>query len=781
MPRVLKFFKKIGFAVAAVILLAGILGPSAQAASGKSNRHVVVVLLDKVTWQEIADAKAPFLHNLTLNKTSFDNLKRGGAAGLMSNHTASNYTNAPRGYATIATGNRSLAPIETGVAVNGKEKFGDENGRVLYQRQTGLNPGKSQVFYLDLAGLQQANLGVGYTVKPGILGEAFHGAGLKTAVLGNADIDRKVSYERQAALIAMDENGAVDYGDVSRRLLMKDNYSPYGLRTNYDRLLRKFISLKDKAALTVIETGDGSRADSFQTVATAAVSRKYKEEAISRADDFLNSLYSKINPKNTTLMILSPSPPINESGDITQQLLPVIMAGAGVEPGFLTSGSTRRTALVTGTDIVPTILKIIGVPSPSYLAGQAMQSVPSSINKLDFLTKANAGYTLADSLAWPLIVFYVVLQIFALLVALLVLSAQVKITKPIFTAVSVMLLAALSLPLALFAAPLINFNQPASVAGYLFAIFFVLLLLVGLVRLSAEKKIRPLLSVSVVTVLFLLVNLFFSAESDLRSAFGYSPIVAGRFYGMGNQAMSVLIAAALVAAALFLEQIEQVTRPIKLGVAAFFLAVTVFIGFPALGANTGGTITACVAFAVAYIYMFHRHIKGRQIALVLAGTVLLVGLFIAADIYLLPVKTHMARAFESIANGGFSQFWQIAARKLSANVRIFKYTSWSYLFLTIFIILLFLRFFRPLDSGQQLLSRYKYLSAGLTGGLIGGVAGALTNDSGISIPAIILAYFLVVIFYLQIYDKKTEERASGSLTPERRDPQRPALDFSEGD
>ena len=113
----------------------------------------------------------------------------------------------------------------------------------------------------------------------------------------------------------------------------------------------------------------------------------------------------------------------------------------------------------------------------------------------------------------------------------------------------------------------------------------------------------------------------------------------------------------------------------------------------------------------------------------------------------------MAGNIVQLVKGGMPKFWQIANRKLSANIRIFKYTSWSYLFLTIVIILSFLRFAKPITRQQEFLKKYKYLSAGLTAGLIAGVVGAISNDSGISITAIILAYFLAVIFYIEIYER----------------------------
>lgn len=745
-------FWRLMFVLTILIVLAGSSALGKEV--GKPKTQVVLVLIDKVTWQEISEANAPFLKK-TVEQ---------GAVGMMSNRTASAYANTARSYLTIGTGNRALTSGYSGLALNRDETFDDEKGRTLFRRQTGLKPGDSSVFYLNLAGLQRANLKIGYTVKPGLLGEALNAAGLKTAVLGNADIDRKLSYERQAAIIAMDEDGAVDYGDVGRGLLKKDKYMPYGMRTDYDILLKKFSEVKDKASLIVIETGDSRRADSFQSVATTAVSERYKTAAIERADDFLSNLYRRIDASGTTLMVISPSPPVNRDGRVTQQLTPILILGSKYRSGFLTSGFTRREAIVASVDIAPTILRILNLPIPYYLSGQPMTSTPSSGRsggKVSFLVGSINEFILADKMGLPLIIMFVILNIAALLVVILVITARIVITRRLFVLVTSLLLAALALPLVFFIIPILIFFSTLSII-YL-ALTAVFLALGTQINLN-NRKIRSLLFIPLATVLFLLGNLlFFGAESDLKSVFGYSPIAAGRFYGMGNQTMSVLVAAVLVTTALYLEYIGKVDWRQKLGVAVFFLTVLFFIGFPTLGANTGGTLTAAVAFIVAYLAMFRGGIKARQAVLVAAAAISLLGLFIAVDVYLLPVKTHMGRALLSVVNGGYAQFWQIAARKINANIRIFKYTSWSYLLLTIIVVLLFLRFFRS-DSDQKILSKYAYLSGAFTGGLVGGVVGALTNDSGISIPAIILAYFLAVVFYLQIYDRYAEvqgERSRG--------------------
>lgn len=734
--------KKLALTIAVIALVINIFSLEAAAAK-RGDKQVILVLLDKITWDDISQAKAPFIKDLA----------RAGATALLSGRTAAASANTPRSYLTIGSGNRSLSKGDSGYALNKREKFNRETGDILFQRRTGIKPGPSQVFYLNLAGLIRANTEVGYTINPGMLGDTLHQYGLKTAVLGNADIDSKLSYQRQAAIIAMDANGAVDFGDVSRELLEEKVLSPYGLQTNYPLLLREFNQFNGKASLTVIETGDSRRADSYQDLATVLMYKKYKLAAVERADDFLRQLSHSVDPSKTMFIIVSPSPPTDASGRVTQELTPIIIKAPGFKSGFLTSGSTRRPALVTSTDIAPTILNFLSLPTPYYLDGQSMRSTPSSKNKLDYLKKSNSSYVLVENLMVPIVITYVVLHIIILFLAVLIVTAGAKITKSRFLTVSSLLLAILALPLGLIAAPIFAQNS-VSPANYIISILTVVVAVVILSRLTGEQKIRPLLLISAVTVLFIWINIsLLGSASDLKSIFGYSPITAGRFYGIGNQQMSVLVAAALITASLFMENIKSVTVGIKSVIALFFLVNLFLIGAPGLGANTGGIITAVVGFTVAFAYYYQGGFRRKHVIIVVLGTIIFLSIFIAIDFYLLPVKTHMARSIEQLTKGGMPKFWQIANRKLSANIKIFKYTSWSYLLLTIVIILSFFRFTKPINPEQILLKKYKYLSAGLSAGLIAGVAGAISNDSGISITAIILAYFLAVIFYLEIYER----------------------------
>jgi hypothetical protein len=66
--------------------------------------------------------------------------------------------------------------------------------------------------------------------------------------------------------------------------------------------------------------------------------------------------------------------------------------------------------------------------------------------------------------------------------------------------------------------------------------------------------------------------------------------------------------------------------------------------------------------------------------------------------------------------------------------------------------------FKPQSLLHNFLSENEGFSAAITGAIVAGVIGFLSNDSGILIPSIILSYFLPAILYFLICRKVYSKR-----------------------
>ncbi|HZD59563.1 MAG TPA: hypothetical protein VE439_03780, partial [Anaerolineae bacterium] len=189
-------------------------------------------------------------------------------------------------------------------------------------------------------------------------------------------------------------------------------------------------------------------------------------------------------------------------------------------------------------------------------------------------------------------------------------------------------------------------------------------------------------------------------------------------------------------------------------VAGFILcmAVTIIIGFPLFGANTGGTITAVFAFTAMLLQATKSKAKVRNLAIAVAAVALVLGVFVAYDV-MHGATTHMGKTTHLITAGGLSEIIMIAKRKLAINFMILRYnTTWSY-FLLITLGLLVLLWFRPVGLLQRSLVNHRGISAAISASIIGGITGFAFNDSGILIPAIIMSYMIPTVVYLMLWEQ----------------------------
>lgn len=146
---------------------------------------------------------------------------------------------------------------------------------------------------------------------PGVLGDAAHRAGGRTAALGSADTGLAVgrgAMLREWALTVADSSGIVDTGDVSRELLLRDAKAPFGLRVDRLALLRRFDDAIDDArgpaALVAVEWGDARRAALYAPVCAPAVAEAHRQFALRGADAFLQALMPRLSDRRDRLIVV---------------------------------------------------------------------------------------------------------------------------------------------------------------------------------------------------------------------------------------------------------------------------------------------------------------------------------------------------------------------------------------------------------------------------------------------------------------------------------------------
>ena len=226
---------------------------------------------------------------------------------------------------------------------------------------------------------------------------------------------------------------------------------------------------------------------------------------------------------------------------------------------------------------------------------------------------------------------------------------------------------------------------------------------------------------------------------QLSSLMGLQPVVAGRFYGMGNVTYALFATAGILLATALADPLVRAHRhrPAALIVVAVGLFTVVVDAWPAWGSDFGGPPASIPAFALLTFAVLGVRLTLRRGALILLGTVAVVSVISFLD-WLRPVdqQSHLGKFVQTVIDGGA---WGVIQRKLAQNLDILFSNILSVLVPVgvLFVILILLR---PSSWGapalQRAFDRSPILRAGLMSGLVMWVIGFALNDSGTAIPAI---------------------------------------------
>ena len=261
-----------------------------------------------------------------------------------------------------------------------------------------------------------------------------------------------------------------------------------------------------------------------------------------RTDELFGQVLERVRPHDAVMVV---GPAHSEAG-VT--LTPLAIRGPATgEPGLLTSSTTRRDGFAQIQDVAPTILRLVGLPIPTAMEGEAIEPGghgPS--DRLEFLRDADAAAQFRDDRVGEVYALLVV----AVAVTVGLVFASVARGGRWRGAAGYAAFATLGLIPATFLARLVPFQDHGAGAyfGFLLA---VALVLGGVYAMVARRNVIDGAIVGLLMIVGLLtLDALRGAPLVLNSALGYSPTVAGRFAGFGNPAYAAYSAAALLAACL---------------------------------------------------------------------------------------------------------------------------------------------------------------------------------------------------------------------------------------
>ncbi len=702
--------------------------------------------------------------------------------------------NTPNAYATIGAGIHVVSSGFAGDAFNSTDTDGI-SASVSYMARTGKEAPPEGVVTLGIPQIRKANETEHIEDGPGRLGEALHSAGLKTAVLGNGDIEDE--FNRDVVTIAMDKWGRVDYGDVSRKLLVKAPRSALGYHTDYQKLFTKFTEMYKKADLIVIETGDTFRAEELADAAFPEIMEGEKRLALSRADAFVGQVIDTLDLKNTLVMITSPHPskvglrnnnymtPLialgsgqngsdNHLDSASDNAEDGVDAGAvsgangnpdsgldsavvdGFGAGFLTSATTRRQGVVSNADIFPTILEHLGVDIPPGTEGRTLKSIPvGTITEADSqlrdteatvistLTQMNNDMVFVYKARPVLVKGYVGLIIIVMVVVIAIMVLWPHFLRYLRPG----LLWLMAVPLSLLLIAAVRFM---SLPLYtLIAIVVAALVVVGAYTFGGKRDVDLFFIIALVTSVAVLADVVTGSALIKNSTLGYDPMSGSRYYGIGNEYMGVLIGAAIIAISAMWEKYNKShKRWLEAFTVAFFGVTIVIMAAPQLGTNVGGTIAALAAFAFTYLQLKGVKVNFKRLVLIGGGVTLVIVALAIFDMNRdVAAQSHLGRFANNISSGGLPVMVEIFRRKIQMNIKLMRYTIWSRVFL-VMLAALMVSFYRPVGLMEKVRNSYPHMFKGLLGVLVGAFVALVVNDSGIVAAATMMIFGIAPLIYL---------------------------------
>lgn len=715
-----------------IFLLAFIIIPSFSAYASEAKKAVILVI-DQVTLQDLNDADLPAIKQM---------IKEGGLA-LMNTNAIGGRTK-ENSYVTIGAGKVTMGSKDAGLAFNASESYEKEVTGKMFRRFTGQTVPSDTLIHLGIVSIKRNNNRKNYSGIPGLLGEELHRAGLKTAVIGNADINK--SKRRNAVSIVMDMSGIVDNGMISEEILLIDDENNLLMSTDYNKMSNVFKEVIKYNDVIVLETGDISRIEEMKNLMEQKIINESKKMILTRIDAFAGDVLRIARTYNTLFLIITPTPSA-DANTAKNIVTPLIYWKNDMNSSLLTSGTTRRKGIVANTDIAPTILNYFDIPIPLEMSGRFMKSIETE-NTMESLLSQNNNMVFIYKARPLLVKGYIFMQIIVVITTVLALfTCQRRILK-FFQPI---LLTLASIPLSF-----LIMGKVSGISFHLYstlslgiAMFVMLISLWGLLY----HDLLPFMIITLLTAGAILIDLGLGAKLMQNSVLGYDPMAGARYYGLGNEYMGVLIGAVLISTASLLQISKR--KNICIVISAMIYLITLYmIAAPGVGTNAGGAIAAATAFIFTFYNIIGREVKRREwIFVVVGATVILISFASFDSNQTIEVQSHFGRSINLIRTNGLWEAYSIIIRKASLNFKLIRWSIWGQVFL-ITLLATVLLFYRPVGLMRHVLEKYSYLTKGFWGVGLGSLIALVFNDSGIVAAATMSIFAAMPLMFVVIQEKE---------------------------
>lgn len=365
-------------------------------------------------------------------------------------------------------------------------------------------------------------------------------------------------------------------------------------------------------------------------------------------------------PFDRILVLVISDRPSAQMRDVRDELPPIVMAEGSLPdlmlppspfPRSLTSDSTRRDGVVDGSDIQATIVQRLHAgPAPETGAPIRIVDAPAPL-------ELHERYLAMRRMVVPIETAAGVYVAIAALIGVALLWFR-RGPRWLIRATAFSALSTAALVVALFAAGHLPTLSYATVVPFVVGV--TVLATWAFMQLGRRDALVVPAAIGVAVLAYFAVEAALGWTAALTTLHGGSELDGGRFYGLPNAFIGLLIGASVYVA--------HRLRP-WYGF-ALIIGVGVFAGLPYIGSNLGGAVSL---FAAAGIWLAIRERdrlgSWRGIAVV-AGTVVLGTAVVLVAHRLAPDATHITRFEES--SGGLAGAWSTFLDRLGVGWRLIE-------------------------------------------------------------------------------------------------------------
>ncbi len=684
-----------------------------------NSKKVYILVVNKLTLQDIE--KMPNLTKV-INEAGF---------ALMNVRGLNSYTGA-ESFVTINSSGKTYANNTSSQFYNLIGEY-----KEIYENRIGKIEGDYSVGNIEIGRLYIQNEDNRYTPYIGLLGDLLHENGLKTAIFGNSDtIDYTYRY---SSFIPMDSKGLIDFGNVDD-ILIEDEEYPYGLKTDYDKIMNEIKKLQNETSLFVIDTGDLFRLHTTSSYISDDRFFEQRNNILNDIDAFIGELINSVNKGESLIFIFSPNS--GEEKIKGSRLSPLILWGSNIEESILSSATTKYTGIVSNLDIVPTIAEFFGIKTEKASGNKITWEKKEDV--FTYIKSINGRIDLTSKIRTKSLTAYGIISIIILLLSALLLVIKIRVDFNINKIIKILILFLYGIPLIYIISSLFNINSI-----YKFFLVISALSIIYLFILNRYNGISTFYSLNFLYLIIITLDILLDNAFSKFSVLSYDPIIGARYYGLGNEMVGLLLPVAMISINLIYQRLNNI---VTLGI--MLLLTVVLVGHPQLGANVGGMISFLSASLLFILEAIEKKFSLKSMAIIALTVAFFLGILGFIDLKFNPNPTHLGEALMKVRDEGLYIANNIIIRKLAMNIKLVGNSFWTKVLFSNIIVQGMLTFLYR--NGYKYLINRK-INKGYISIIFGSIIGFLVNDSGLVLASIALNICTIFLVFLFTEEKRIQQ------------------------